>query len=84
MVPQSALNYDKDGAYVYIAKIDESASKENDLHGIAEQRRIVLGDKVIGSDQAVVSGLKEGEPVVIQGNVKIQNNSQIKIGMVEK
>lgn len=84
VVPQSALNYDKDGAYVYIAKIDESASKENDLHGIAEQRRIVLGDKVIGSDQAVVSGLKEGEPVVIQGNVKIQNNSQIKIGMVEK
>ncbi|MBQ4399736.1 MAG: efflux RND transporter periplasmic adaptor subunit, partial [Alphaproteobacteria bacterium] len=84
VVPQSALNYDKDGAYIYIAKINNDNSKENDLHGIAEQRRIVLGDKVIGSDQAVISGLKEGELVVIQGNVKIQNNSQIKIGLVEK
>ena len=84
VVPQSALNYDKDGAYIYIAKVNEDKSQENDLHGIAEQRRIVLGDKVIGTDQAVISGLKEGELVVIQGNVKIQNNSQIKIGVVEK
>ena len=84
VVPQSALNYDKDGAYIYIAKVDTAKSQENDLHGVAEQRRIVLGDKVIGTDQAVISGLKEGELVVIQGNVKIQNNSQIKIGVVEK
>jgi len=84
VVPQSALNYDKDGAYIYIAKVDTAKSQENDLHGVAEQRRIVLGEKVIGTDQAVISGLKEGELVVIQGNVKIQNNSQIKIGVVEK
>ena len=84
VVPQSALNYDKHGAYIYIAKVDTAKSQENDLHGVAEQRRIVLGDKVIGTDQAVISGLKEGELVVIQGNVKIQNNSQIKIGVVEK
>ncbi len=84
VVPQSALNYDKDGAYVYIAKINNDTSKENDLHGIAEQRRIVLGDTVVGADQVVISGLKEGELVVVQGNVKIQNNSQIKIGLIEK
>jgi membrane fusion protein (multidrug efflux system) len=84
MIPQSALNYDKDGAYVYIAKINKDTSKENDLHGVAEQRRIVLGDRVVGSDQVVLKGLKDGELVVIQGNVKIQNNSQIKIGLVEK
>ena len=84
VVPQSALNYDKDGTYVYIAKINNDTSKENDLHGIAEQRRIVLGDTVVGADQVVISGLKEGELVVIQGNVKIQNNSQIKIGLIEK
>jgi len=84
VVPQSAINYDNDGAYIYIAKVDTAKSQENDLHGIAEQRRIVLGEKIIGSDQAVISGLKEGELVVIQGNVKIQNNSQIKIGVVEK
>ena len=84
VVPQSAINYDNDGAYIYIAKVNTEKSQENDLHGIAEQRRIVLGDKIIDSDQAVISGLKEGELVVIQGNVKIQNNSQIKIGLVEK
>ena len=69
---------------MYIAKINNDTSKENDLHGIAEQRRIVIGDTVVGSDQVVLNGLKEGELVVIQGNVKIQNNSQIKIGLVEK
>ncbi|MBQ8482044.1 MAG: efflux RND transporter periplasmic adaptor subunit [Alphaproteobacteria bacterium] len=84
VIPQSAINYDKDGAYIYIAKVNSDKSQENDLHGIAEQRRIVLGDTITGSDQAVISGLKEGELVVIQGNVKIQNNSQIKIGLVEK
>lgn len=84
VVPQSALNYDKDGAFVYIAKINNDTSKENDLHGIAEQRRVVLGNVINDSEQAIISGLKENELVVVQGNVKIQNNSQIKIGVVEK
>lgn len=84
VIPQSAINYDKDGAYIYIAKINEETSKENDFHGIAEQRRVVLGDTIDGSQQAVISGLKEGELVIVQGNVKIQNNSQIKIGILEK
>lgn len=84
VVPQSALNYDKDGAFIYIAKVNNDVSKENDLHGIAEQRRVVLGDVINGSEQAIISGLKENELVVVQGNVKIQNNSQIKIGLIEK
>lgn len=84
VIPQSALNYDKEGAYVYIARINEETSKENDLHGIAEQRRVVLGDTIEGSNQAVMSGLKEGELIIVQGNVKIQNNSPIKIGLLEK
>ena len=84
VIPQSAINYDKEGAFIYIAKINNDTSKENDLHGIAEQRRVVLGDVINGSEQAVISGLKEGELVVVQGNVKIKNNSQIKIGVLEK
>ena len=84
VVPQSALNYDKDGPFIYVAKINKDTSKENDLHGIAEQRRVVLGNVINGSEQAIISGLKEDELVVVQGNVKIQNNSQIKIGIVEK
>ena len=83
VVPQTAINYDKDGAFVYIAKINSETSKENDLHGVAEQRRVVLGDALADSQQVVMSGLKEGEMVIVQGNIKIQNNSQIKIGVLE-
>ncbi len=82
VVPQSALNYDKDGAFVYIARVDAEKSKENDLHGIAEQRRVVLGDQINDSEQIVVEGLNEGELVVVQGTVKIQNTSPIKIGVL--
>ena len=82
VVQQSGINYDKDGAFVYIVKIDENNSKENDIHGIAEQRRVVLGDTVNGSEQIILNGLNEGELVVVQGNVKIQNNSPIKVGII--
>ena len=84
VVPQSALNYDTDGAFVYIAKIDESKSKENELHGVAEQRRVVLGDSINENEQVILNGLKEGELIVVSGNVKIQNNSPIKVGLLEK
>lgn len=84
VVPQTALNYDKDGAFVYIARIDPQKSKDNDLHGMAEQRRVVLGDTLNGSEQIVLKGLNPDELVIIQGNVKIRNESQIKIGIAEK
>ena len=83
VVPQTAINYDKDGAFVYITKIDEQKSKENDLHGVAEQRRVVLGE-TIDDSQVIMSGLSVGEMVVVQGNIKIQNNSPIKIGVLEQ
>ena len=83
VIPQTAIAYDKEGAYVYVARINDEKSKENDLHGIAEQRRVTLGDVVNGSEQVVEKGLKPGELVVVQGTVKIQNNSPIKIGVVE-
>ncbi|MBQ7633896.1 MAG: efflux RND transporter periplasmic adaptor subunit [Alphaproteobacteria bacterium] len=83
VVPQTAINYDKDGAFVYIAKINPEKSSENDIHGVAEQRRVILGE-TIDSEQVVINGLSEGEMVIVQGNIKIQNNSQIKIGILEK
>ena len=84
VVPQSALNYDTNGAFVYIAKIDESKSTENELHGVAEQRRVVLGDAINENEQIILNGLKDGELIVVSGNVKIQNNSPIKVGVLEK
>ena len=83
-VPQTAINYDKDGAFVYVAKINKEKSQENDLHGVAEQRRVVLGNTVNSSEQAITSGLNEDELIVVQGNIKIQNNSPIKIGVLEQ
>lgn len=83
VVPQTAINYDNDGAYVYIAKVNPETSKENDVHGMAEQRRVVLGNVVNDEEQAVLKGLKEGEMVIVQGNVKIQNGSPIKIGVLD-
>lgn len=83
VVPQTSINYDKDGAFVYIAKVNPEKSTENDLHGTAEQRRVVLGNTINDSEQVVTNGLSEDEMVIVQGNIKIQNNSQIKIGTLE-
>ena len=83
-VPQTAINYDKDGAFVYVVRIDSEKSKENDLHGVAEQRRVVLGNTINGSEQVIMNGLDEDDMVVVQGNIKIRNNSPIKIGVLEK
>jgi membrane fusion protein (multidrug efflux system) len=83
VIPKAAINYDKDGTFVYLAKIDSAKSSENELHGTAEQRRIVLGASISETEQAVESGLTDGELIVVQGNVKIQNNSPIKIGVLE-
>ena len=83
-VPQTAINYYKDGTFVYVVKKDDDKSKENDLHGVAEQRRVVLGDAINNTEQVVMSGLTEGDMVIVQGNIKIQNNSQIKVGVLEQ
>ena len=84
VIPQTAINYDNDGAFVYMAQINKDKSQENDWHGVAEQRRITLGNTIDSTEQVVLSGLKEGELIVVQGTVKIQNNSPIKIGILDK
>jgi len=84
VIPQTAISYDKDGAYVYVARINDEKSKENDLHGIAEQRRVNLGNTVNDNEQVISKGLNPGELIIVQGTIKIQNNSPVKIGVVSK
>lgn len=84
VVPQTAINYDNDGAFVYLAKVDAEKSKDNELHGVAMQRRVVLGDTLNDNEQIVAKGLQENEMIVVQGNVKIKDGSAIRIGVVEK
>ena len=82
-IPQTAINYDQQGAFVYVAKIDPAKSTDTEFHGVAEQRRVELGNVVNETEQAILSGLKENELIVIQGSVKLQNNSPIKVGIIK-
>lgn len=82
-IAQTAINYDGQGAFVYVVKIDKEKSTDTEIHGTAEQRRVELGNVVDETQQAVLSGLDENEIVIVQGNVKIQNNSPVKVGIIK-
>ncbi len=61
VVPQPALAIDQTGPYVYVV----------DSKGIVEQRRITI-DFVRDGMIAVASGLKEGDPVIVQGQQRVR------------
>lgn len=82
-IPQSAINYDQEGAFVYVVKVDPAKSSDVEIHGTAEQRRVELGSVVGETEQAVLSGLNADEMIVVQGSVKLQNNSPVKVGLVK-
>ncbi len=82
-IPQSAINYDQEGAFVYVVKVDPTKSSDVEIHGTAEQRRVKLGDVVEETEQAVLSGLNADEMIVVQGSVKLQNNSPVKVGLIK-
>ncbi|WP_321531709.1 efflux RND transporter periplasmic adaptor subunit [uncultured Desulfuromonas sp.] len=60
-VPQQALLVDAQGDYVLTA----------DDNGLLSVARVTLG-KTLGRDREVLSGLKEGDRVVIEGLLKVQ------------
>ena len=82
-IPQTAINYDQQGAFVYVVKVNKEKSSDTEIHGTAEQRRVELGDVVNESEQAVLSGLKDKELIIVQGSVKLQNNSPVKVGIIK-
>ena len=82
-IPQTAINYDQQGAFVYVVKVNKEKSSDTEIHGTAEQRRVELGDVVNDSEQAVLSGLKDKELIIVQGSVKLQNNSPVKVGIIK-
>lgn len=71
LVPQAALAQDEHGNYVVTVN-DE---------GIAEQKRVVLGE-VVGDSQIVLDGLQPEDKVIIQGLQKVQNGQQVKASLV--
>ncbi len=67
LVPQAALAQDEQGNYVYTVNAE----------GIAEQKRVTLGD-TIGMDQIALSGLNAEDKVIVQGLQKVSNGQKVK------
>jgi RND family efflux transporter MFP subunit len=61
VVPQSAIQQDSQGRYVFVV----------DASNRVEQRRIQTGP-FVGTDWAVKTGLKAGERVIVQGVQKVR------------
>lgn len=71
LVPQVSISQDEFGNYVFVVNKD----------GIAEQRRVVLGD-TIEDRQIVRSGLEDNEIVIIQGIQKVSNGVKVNAQLI--
>ena len=60
VVPQSSVQEDREGRYVFVV----------DAENRVQQRRIITGP-VIGTGWAVESGLRQGEMIIVQGVQKV-------------
>lgn len=71
-VPQQALLVDSQGTYVLLA----------DEKGLLSMARVELW-KTIGTEKEVVSGLKEGDRVVVEGLQKVQSGMVANVTLQE-
>ncbi len=74
-VPVSAISYNTYGDYVYVVHSEKRNGRTLQL---ATQRIVRPGDSRNGQ-VAILSGLKAGETVVTEGQVKLSNNRQVRI-----
>lgn len=72
MIPQASLAQDEHGFYTFVVLDDDTV----------EERRLVLGD-VVGSQQVVLEGLKEGDKVIIQGLQRVQNGAKVRAALIQ-
>lgn len=75
-LPQSAISFNSFGDYVFVVKQKISDKKRPIL--FAEQAFVTTG-KTRGDEVAILTGLKEGQTVVISGHFKLKNGSIITI-----
>jgi membrane fusion protein (multidrug efflux system) len=68
-VPRAAVLSDQQGDYVYVAGADDKA----------EQRRVQLGQST-STVAAVISGLKEGEHVIVEGLQRVRPGQPVSPG----
>ncbi|MEP6946733.1 MAG: efflux RND transporter periplasmic adaptor subunit [Acidobacteriota bacterium] len=68
VVPASAIQTSQQGQFVYVIKGDQTV----------EMRKVVL-DRSIGNDTVISDGLKEGEMVVTDGQLKVSPGALVQI-----
>ena len=66
VVPSQAVQTGQDGQYVFVVKEDSTV----------EQRTVTVGQRV-GDDTVVDKGLKPGETVVTEGQLRLEANSRV-------
>lgn len=64
-IPEKAVGTDQNRKYVYIIE-----------NGVATYREVKLGDR-IGADRVVLSGLKVGEQVIVDGLMKLRPGAKV-------
>src|SRR5262249_26773242 len=69
VVPQLAVQQGSQGHLVYVVKAD----------GTAELRPVVVGDYTSGKDIVILSGLRGGDRVVVEGALKVVPGQPVKI-----
>ncbi|HEY2907396.1 MAG TPA: efflux RND transporter periplasmic adaptor subunit [Vicinamibacterales bacterium] len=66
VVAQQAMQTGQDGQFVFVVKQDSTV----------EQRAVVAGQHV-GDDVMIVKGLQPGEPVVLEGQLRLENGTKV-------
>jgi len=68
VVPSQAVQTGPQGQYVFVVKPDSTV----------ETRRVVV-KRTQGSDSVIASGLKPGDPVVIDGQPRLQQGTKVEV-----
>ncbi|PWU05500.1 MAG: hypothetical protein C5B43_03260 [Verrucomicrobia bacterium] len=68
VIPQKAIRYNEQGAYVYVVREDMGVM----------MRQILLGSEE-GLGQIVKGGLDSGERIVVEGHERLRNGSKVEI-----
>lgn len=74
VIPQTAVDYSLYGNTVYV--IEQKGKDSAGPIYVATQRFVELGDRK-GNDIAVISGVKEGDEVVVSGQIKLQPGARV-------
>lgn len=67
VIPEEAINYSEEEKYVFVV-----------VDGKTEKREVKLGERFAGSVE-VLSGVKEGEQVIVEGGLRFQGGDPVNV-----